>query len=65
VAKRKLAMVDAAKELTDLRIPPGNKLHSLQGDRVGQHAIWINDQFRVCFVWRDGNAHEVEISDYH
>jgi proteic killer suppression protein len=58
-------MVDAAKELADLKIPPGNKLHALTGDRAGQHAIRINDQYRVCFVWKDGHAYEVEIADYH
>lgn len=65
VAKRKLAMVDAAKQLNDLKIPPNNKLHPLEGKRDGQHAIWINDQFRVCFRWHDGDAHKVEITDYH
>lgn len=64
-AKRKLQMVDAAKKLDDLKAPPGNKLHPLEKDRDGQHAIWINDQFRVCFRWLDGDAHDVEITDYH
>jgi proteic killer suppression protein len=65
VAKRKLQMVDAAAQLDDLKVPPGNRLHALTGDRKGQHAIRINDQYRVCFEWRDGNAYEVEITDYH
>jgi proteic killer suppression protein len=51
--------------LNDLRAPPGNRLEALKGDRVGQHSIRINDQWRVCFVWRDRNASEVEIVDYH
>jgi toxin HigB-1 len=65
VARRKLAMVSAAVSLDDLKSPPGNKLHPLTGDRAGQHAIWINDQFRVCFVWRNGDAYDVEVVDYH
>lgn len=65
MAKRKLQMVDAAAQLDDLKVPPGNRLHALTGDRKGQHAIRINDQYRVCFEWRDGNAYEVEITDYH
>jgi proteic killer suppression protein len=65
VARRKLRMIDAAHELKDLKSPPGNKLHPLTEDRAGQHAIWINDQFRVCFEWRDGDAYNVEITDYH
>jgi proteic killer suppression protein len=64
-AMRKLAMLNAATFLEDLRIPSGNRLEALVGDRRGQHSIRINDQFRVCFVWRDGDAYEVEISDYH
>jgi proteic killer suppression protein len=64
-ARRKLRMVEAARELTDLRVPPGNKLHALDRDRIGQHAIWINDQYRVCFEWREGDAYNVEITDYH
>jgi proteic killer suppression protein len=64
-AKRKLAMIDGSAKLEDLRIPPGNRLHALTGNRSGQHAIRINDQFRICFVWRDGDAYEVEIADYH
>jgi proteic killer suppression protein len=65
VAKRKLAMVHAAVKLEDLKIPPGNKLHQLEDDRAHQHAIWVNDQFRVCFTWKDGDAYDVEITDYH
>ena len=58
-------MLDAAKGLDDLRHVPGNRLEKLRGDRAGQHSIRINDQFRICFVWRDGNALDVEITDYH
>jgi toxin HigB-1 len=65
VAKRKLDMVDAAVRLEDLRSPPGNRLEALKGDRRGQHSVRINDQWRVCFVWRANGAHDVEISDYH
>ena len=65
VAVRKLAILNAALALENLRVPPGNHLESLPGDRKGQHSIRINDQFRVCFVWQDGNAHDVEIVDYH
>ena len=65
VAQRKLQMLDSAIRLDDLRIPPGNRLHALHSDRKGQHAIWINDQFRICFAWKDGDAYEVEITDYH
>jgi len=64
-AKKKLAMLHSAGRLEDLRIPPGNKLETLRHDRAGQHSIRINDQFRVCFVWRDGDAFDVEITDYH
>jgi len=64
-AKKKLAMLHAAGKLEDLRIPPGNKLEALRRDRAGQHSIRINDQFRVCFVWRDGDAFDVEMTDYH
>ena len=62
---RKLVAVNAAETLDDLRVPPGNRLEKLKGDRVGQHSIRINDQWRICFEWKDGNAHEVEIVDYH
>ena len=65
VARRKLNMIHAARKLDDLKVPPGNKLHKLSGDRAGQHAIRINDQYRVCFTWRDGHAYDVEIADYH
>lgn len=65
VAMRKLAILNRAARLADLRVPPGNRLESLKGDRIGQHSIRINDQFRICFVWkRDGPAN-VEIVDYH
>ncbi len=62
---RKLTIVDAADSLDDLRSPPGNKLEKLRGDRAGQHSIRINDQWRICFKWSNGNAHDVEIVDYH
>ena len=65
MALRKLLVLESAHVLEDLRIPPGNRLEALKGDRKGQHSIRINDQWRICFVWRDGNAHEVEIADYH
>ena len=65
VALRKLAQLDAAAGLQDLKVPPGNRLEALSGDRTGQFSIRINDQWRVCFVWKDGHAHEVEIVDYH
>ncbi len=65
VALRKLEMIRAAGVLEDLRVPPGNRLEALKGDRAGQHSIRINDQWRVCFRWSDGEAHEVEICDYH
>jgi proteic killer suppression protein len=65
VARRKLRMLDAASSLDDLRAPPANRLEALKDDRAGQHSIRINDQWRVCFVWRDGGAHDVEIVDYH
>lgn len=62
---RKLTMLNAAHELDDLRSPPGNRLEALKGDRSGQHSIRINDQWRICFVWKNGNAEDVEIVDYH
>lgn len=65
VARRTLLYLHAAKRLEDLRVPPGNRLESLVGDRSGQHSIRVNDQWRICFVWRDGEAYEVEIVDYH
>jgi proteic killer suppression protein len=65
VALRKLRMLDAAESLDDLRVPPGNRLERLRGDRQGQHSVRINDQWRICFRWRGGDAHDVEIVDYH
>ena len=65
MALRKLVMLDAAESLDDLRSPPGNRLEKLHGSRAGQHSIRINDQWRVCFVWKDGEAQGVEIVDYH
>jgi toxin HigB-1 len=62
---RKLRMLDAATVIEDLRIPPANRLEKLKGDRTGQHSIRINRQWRICFVWRSGDAHDVEIVDYH
>jgi len=62
---RKLDMLDAAPDLRTLSTLPGNRLERLRGDRQGQHSIRINDQWRICFVWRDGHAYEVEIVDYH
>lgn len=61
---RKLAILHAATDLADLRVPPGNRLERLIGDREGQWSIRINDQCRICFAWRDGDAHDVEITDY-
>jgi proteic killer suppression protein len=63
--QRVLAQLDAAQSLEDLRTPPANRLHKLHGDRAGQYAIRVNDQFRVCFRWRDGDAWDVEFVDYH
>ena len=65
VAARKLDMINYAARLEDLQTPPGNELEKLRGDRKGQHSIRINDQFRICFVWKDGSAYHVEITDYH
>jgi proteic killer suppression protein len=65
VAQRKLHQLDAAAELRDLTVFPGNRLEALKGDRHGQHSIRVNDQYRVCFLWRDGDAYAVEIVDYH
>jgi toxin HigB-1 len=64
-ARAKLLAVDAAKELDDLRVPPGNRLEALHGDRRGQHSIRVNDQWRICFEWREAAARNVEIVDYH
>jgi len=65
VARRKMRMLNNARALNDLRIPPANRLEALHGHRVGQHSIRINDQWRVCFVWDQGDAFDVEIVDYH
>jgi toxin HigB-1 len=65
VALRKLRMLDAATGLNDLRVPQGNRLEGLKGDRSGQHSIRINDRWRICFRWHRGDAYEVEIVDYH
>ena len=64
-AFKKLAILNAAVALANLTAPPGNRLEALHGDRPGQHSVRINDQYRICFVWRDGNAFDVEIADYH
>lgn len=64
-ARRKLRLVHNAVDMNDLRSPPGNKLHALLKDRAGQHAIWINDQYRICFRWTELGAEDVEIVDYH
>ena len=65
LARRKLVMLDAGYELNDLRVPPGNRLEALKGNRKGQHSIRINDQWRLCFKWKAGDAYDVEIADYH
>ena len=65
VAQRKLLMLDAATALNDLMVPPSNRLEKLHGDREGEYSIRINDQWRVCFKWRDGDAFDVEVTDYH
>ena len=65
IAARKLEMITAATTLDALRVPPANRLEALRGDRAGQHSIRINRQWRICFVWRDGDAFDVEIVDYH
>jgi proteic killer suppression protein len=65
IAYRKLRMINNAQNLNDLRIPPANRLEKLYGKRVGQYSIRINQQWRICFEWRDGNAYNVEIVDYH
>jgi proteic killer suppression protein len=64
-AARKLEYVDLATTLDDLKVPPGNRLHALRGDRKGQHAIAVNDQWRICFRFIDGDAYDVEVCDYH
>ncbi|MBI3660824.1 type II toxin-antitoxin system RelE/ParE family toxin [Candidatus Acetothermia bacterium] len=65
IALRKLRMLNNAQTLNDLRLPPANRLEKLTGDRIGQYSIRINDRWRICFVWQDGNAYDVEIVDYH
>lgn len=65
VARRKLLMIQAAMQLNALRVPPGNRLELLKGNRLGQHSIRINEQWRICFVWKADGAHDVEIVDYH
>jgi proteic killer suppression protein len=65
VARRKLLQIHAATEIASLRIPPGNQLEMLKGNRKGQHSIRVNDQWRICFVWKSEGAHNVEIVDYH
>ena len=64
-ARRKLLLLDAARSLADLRVPPGNRLEALRGDREGRHSIRINDQWRICFRWSEDGPHDVEIVDYH
>ena len=65
VARRKLLQIDAATRLETLRVPPGNRLEALSADRAGQHSVRITDRWRICFVWREGDAYDVEIVDYH
>lgn len=65
IAARKIKMIGDAVELIDLRVPPANRLEALKGERKGQHSIRINDQWKICFRWRNGNAMDVEIVDYH
>lgn len=65
VARRKLLYLQSARQLQDLQVPPGNRLEALKGNRKGQHSIRINDQFRICFVWQEGGAYDIEIVDYH
>ncbi|MCX6733694.1 MAG: type II toxin-antitoxin system RelE/ParE family toxin [Candidatus Peregrinibacteria bacterium] len=62
---RKLSIIDAATNINDLRIPPGNHLEKLKGNRAHQHSIRINDQWRICFTWKENNAYDIEIADYH
>lgn len=64
-ARQKLKMIDAARDIADLRSPPGNRLEELKGDRRGQYSIRVNDQWRICLSWSDGEAYEVELVDYH
>jgi proteic killer suppression protein len=65
LARRRLVILDSATDLNTLRVPPGNRLEALKGDRKGQHSIRINDQWRICFKWKTGDAYDVEIADYH
>ena len=65
VALRKLRQLDVSRDLLDLRLPPGNRLEALKGDRAGQQSIRVNDQWRICFRWHEGDAYDVEIVDYH
>ncbi|HKV08694.1 MAG TPA: type II toxin-antitoxin system RelE/ParE family toxin [Thermoanaerobaculia bacterium] len=65
VARRKLTQINRVREVAELAVPPGNRLERLKGDRVGQYSIRINDQYRVCFRWKEGQAYDVEITDYH
>ncbi|HEV2200144.1 MAG TPA: type II toxin-antitoxin system RelE/ParE family toxin [Bryobacteraceae bacterium] len=65
VALRRLRLLNRASLLTDLRVPPGNQLEALKGDRAGQYSIRVNDQYRICFRWEGGDAHDVELTDYH
>jgi proteic killer suppression protein len=65
VALRKLRLLNGALDLNDLRVPPGNRLEVLKSDRIGQHSIRVNDQWRICFVWTAGGPKDVEIVDYH
>lgn len=64
-AVKKLFLLDTAARLEDLRVPPGNRLEKLSGDRIGQHSIRVNDQWRICFIWHDGDVHDVAFVDYH
>ena len=64
-ARRKMIMVDAAVDVNDLKFPPGNRLKKLKGNRKGQYSVRVNDQWRICFEWRDGNAYKAELTDYH
>ena len=64
-ARRKLEMLDAADAIDNLKVPPGNRLEALHGDRRGQYSIRVNDQYRICFIWKDGGIEDVEIVDYH
>ena len=65
VVRRKLTQLNRVRDLRELSVPPGNRLEALRGDRAGQHSIRVNQQYRVCFQWEDGNADAVEVTDYH